>query len=207
MRLPPRTWTHAPSRAAKDRHRALTSTAMPLQVRAAALPSTLHAGLPARRHPTCGTEPVMTLDANTHKSSPRSRHFRSERHARRHAAVLDEAWHLHLGQGRRPYPHDVVSRRHGRQLVRNCTPCHHPIATRIPQALSCHTLPCKTSGSCASSVGITLSLSGTRRPKVLHGVLVRSLPHRTNSFTQVPEVHAVGLEDVWPRCAVFGYIS
>ncbi|KAI0259694.1 hypothetical protein BC834DRAFT_601848 [Gloeopeniophorella convolvens] len=73
MRLPPRTWTHAPSRAAKDRHRALTSTAMPLQVRAAALPSTLHAGLPARRHPTCGTEPVMTLDANTHKSSPRSR--------------------------------------------------------------------------------------------------------------------------------------
>ncbi|KAI0257757.1 hypothetical protein BC834DRAFT_916342 [Gloeopeniophorella convolvens] len=44
MRSPPRTRTRAPSRAARDRRRALTSTAMPL--RAVALPSTLHLGSP-----------------------------------------------------------------------------------------------------------------------------------------------------------------
>ncbi|KAI0258047.1 hypothetical protein BC834DRAFT_160884 [Gloeopeniophorella convolvens] len=120
MRLLPRTRTHVPSRAARDRRRALTSTAMLLWVMAAALPSTLHSGLPARRHSTHGTEPVMTPDANAHESSLRSRHFRSERHARHHAAMLDGARHLHLGRGQRPCPHGIIPHHRGCQLAHNC---------------------------------------------------------------------------------------
>ncbi|KAI0273739.1 hypothetical protein BC834DRAFT_855326 [Gloeopeniophorella convolvens] len=146
---------------------------MPLQVRAAALPSTLHAGLPARRHPTCGTEPVMTLDANTHKSSPRSR-------VRGHITSNSGGSSPTLA----PSPCSTSVPNDTRVITLPCSMKHGiyisgkgggliPMtsfravmdASWCATALSCHTLPCKTSGSCASSVGITLSLSGTRRPK------------------------------------------
>ncbi|KAI0257843.1 hypothetical protein BC834DRAFT_919180, partial [Gloeopeniophorella convolvens] len=52
----------------------------------------------------------------------------------------------------------------------------------------------------------TIPLRNTSTQRYVCAACFRSLPHRTNS-SQVPEVHAVGLEDVWPQCAVFGYIS